>query len=107
MKRRLLFSLSALAGAGLATLVLQTGMLSGAIAASSETYRQIGLFGDVYDKVRTGYVEPPTEAKLIEGVTRPPPPELAFWPTTSSPRSTASPCRARPSIRPWTRCAAP
>src|SRR3954469_21748080 len=67
MKRRLLFSLSALAGAGLATLVLQTGMLSGAIAASSETYRQISLFGDVYDKVRTGYVEPPTEAKLIEG----------------------------------------
>src|SRR3954471_1335227 len=67
MKRRLLFSLSALAGAGLATLVLQTGMLSGAIAASSETYRQLGLFGDVYDKVRTGYVEPPTEAKLIEG----------------------------------------
>src|SRR5215216_3251304 len=67
MKRRLLFSLSALAGAGLATLVSQTGMLPGAIAASSETYRQLGLFGDVYDKVRTGYVEPPTEAKLIEG----------------------------------------
>src|SRR4051812_21908561 len=67
MKRQLLFSLSALAGAGLATLVSQTGMLSGAIAASSETYRQLGLFGDVYDKVRTGYVEPPTEAKLIEG----------------------------------------
>src|SRR3954468_21669136 len=158
MKRRLLFSLSALAGAGLATLVLQTGMLPGAIAASSETYRQLGLFGDVYDRVRTGYVEPPNEAKLIEGaingmltsldphssylspnefkemqtqtrgefgglgievtleegasrswlrLTRPPPPERAFWPTTSSPRSTASPCRARPSIRPWTRCAAP
>src|SRR3954465_3560218 len=67
MKRRLLFSLSALAGAGLAPPALQTGMLSGAIAASSETYRQLSLFGDVYDKVRTGYVEPPTEAKLIEG----------------------------------------
>src|SRR3954449_4355039 len=67
MKRRLLFSLSALAGAGLATLVSQTGMLPGAIAASSETYRQLNIFGDVYDKVRTGYVEPPTEAKLIEG----------------------------------------
>src|SRR3954449_12307539 len=67
MKRRLLFSLSALAGAGLATLVSQTGMLSGAIAASSETYRQLGLFGDVFEKVRTDYVEPPTEAKLIEG----------------------------------------
>src|SRR5215213_2624853 len=67
MKRRLLFSLSALAGAGLAALVSQTGMLPGAIAASSETYRQLNIFGDVYDKVRTGYVEPPTEAKLIEG----------------------------------------
>src|SRR4051794_25045533 len=67
MKRRLLFSLSALAGAGLATLVSQTGILPGAIAASSETYRQLNIFGDVYDKVRTGYVEPPTEAKLIEG----------------------------------------
>src|SRR3954452_1463301 len=67
MKRRLLFSLSALAGAGLATLVLQTGMLSGAIAASSETYRQLGLFGDVFEKVRTDYVERPDEAKLIEG----------------------------------------
>src|SRR3954468_17254626 len=158
MKRRLLFSLSALAGAGLATLVLQTGMLPGAIAASSETYRQLGLFGDVYDKVRTGYVEPPTEAKLIEGaingmltsldphssylspnefkemqtqtrgefgglgievtveegvikvvapIDETPPPELASWPTTPSPRSTASPCRARPSTKPWTRCAAP
>src|SRR3954447_23845563 len=61
MKRRLLFSLSALAGAGLATLVSQTGILPGAIAASSETYRQLGLFGDVYDKVRTGYVEAPTD----------------------------------------------
>src|SRR5215203_674055 len=67
MKRRLLFSLSALAGAGLATLVLQTGMLPGAIAASSETYRQLNIFGDVFDMVLTGYVEPPTEAKLIEG----------------------------------------
>src|SRR3954465_13205674 len=67
MKRRLLFSLSALAGAGLATLVSQTGILPGAIAASSETYRQLNIFGDVYDKVRTGYVEQPTEAKLIEG----------------------------------------
>src|SRR5829696_4801378 len=67
MKRRLLFSLSALAGAGLAALVSQTGMLPGAIAASSETYRQLNIFGDVFDRVRTGYVEPPTEAKLIEG----------------------------------------
>src|SRR5215210_6741854 len=67
MKWRLLFSLSALAGAGLATLVLQTGMLPGAIAASSETYRQLNIFGDVFEKVRSDYVEAPNEAKLIEG----------------------------------------
>src|SRR3954468_12774958 len=67
MKRQLLFSLSALAGAGLVTIVSQTGVLPGAIAASSEIYRQLSLFGDAYDKVRTGYVEPANEAKLIEG----------------------------------------
>jgi len=67
MKRRLLFSLGTLAGAGLAALVAQTGVLSRAAAAPSETYRQLGLFGDVFDKVRTDYVEPPNEAKLIEG----------------------------------------
>ena len=67
MKQRLLFSLGALAGAGLATLVLQTDVLSRAAAAPSEMYRQLGLFGDVFDKVRTDYVEPPNEAKLIEG----------------------------------------
>src|SRR5215204_6237675 len=67
MKRRLLFSLSALAGAGLVTLVSQTVVLPGADAASSETYRQLNIFGDVYGKVRSDYVEPPTEAKLIEG----------------------------------------
>src|SRR5215204_4191959 len=67
MKRRLLFSLSALAGAGLVTLVSQTVVLPGADAASSETYRQLNIFGDVFEKVRSDYVEPPTEAKLIEG----------------------------------------
>src|SRR3954454_7646161 len=67
MKRRLLFSLGALAGAGLATLVSQTDVLPGAVAASSETYRQLNLFGDVFDKVRSDYVEAPNEAKLIEG----------------------------------------
>src|SRR5215211_6240458 len=67
MKRRLLFSLGALAGVGLATLVSQTDVLPGAVAASSETYRQLSLFGDLFEKVRTDYVEPPSEAKLIEG----------------------------------------
>src|SRR5829696_713054 len=67
MKRQLLFSLGALAGAGLVTLVSQSVVLPDADAASSETSRQLKLFGDVFDKVRTDYVEPPNEAKLIEG----------------------------------------
>src|SRR5215217_5654767 len=67
MNRRLLFSLGTLAGAGLAALVSQTDVFPGAVAASSETYRQLSLFGDVFDKVRTDYVEPPNGAKLIEG----------------------------------------
>ena len=43
-------------------------LLSGtsAVAASAETYRQLSLFGDVFEKIRTDYVEKPEEAKLIE-----------------------------------------
>jgi len=67
MKRRLLFSLGTLAGAGLAMLVSQSDVLPGAGAVSSETYRQLSLFGDVFEKVRTDYVERPDETKLIEG----------------------------------------
>ena len=67
MKRRFLFSVGVLTGAGLATLVSQTEILPSAVAASSGTFRQLSLFGDVFEKVRTGYVEPPNQAKLIEG----------------------------------------
>src|SRR5829696_3800615 len=67
MKRWLLFSLGTLAGAGLVTLVSQTNVLPGAGAASSETSRQLKLFGNVFEKVRTDYVERPDETKLIEG----------------------------------------
>jgi carboxyl-terminal processing protease len=49
-------------------MVSQTNLLSStsAIAASAETYRQLSLFGDVFEKVRTDYVERPDEAKLVE-----------------------------------------
>ena len=39
---------------------------SNAIAAAGETYRQLNLFGDVFEKVRSDYVEKPDEQKLIE-----------------------------------------
>src|SRR3954464_15188167 len=66
MKGWLLFSLSALTGATLATLVPED-VLPSAVAASSGTFQQLGLFSYVFDRLRTNYVEPPNEAKLIEG----------------------------------------
>src|SRR4051794_253177 len=66
MKRRFLFCLGTLLGSSLATFVSQTELLPHASAASSETYRQLSLFGDVFEKVRTNYVERPDKSKLIE-----------------------------------------
>ncbi len=37
-----------------------------AYAAASDTYRQLNLFGAVFDTIRNDYVEKPDEAKLIE-----------------------------------------
>ena len=37
-----------------------------AYAAAADTYRQLNLFGDVFDKVRNDYVEKPDELKMIE-----------------------------------------
>ncbi len=37
-----------------------------AYAAVADTYRQLNLFGDVFEKVRNDYVEKPDEAKMIE-----------------------------------------
>src|SRR4030081_1773190 len=35
-------------------------------AAAADTYRQLSLFGDVFERVRTDYVEKPDDGKLIE-----------------------------------------
>tara|TARA_Y100001934_G_scaffold235849_1_gene286943 strand:- start:28699 stop:29928 length:1230 start_codon:yes stop_codon:yes gene_type:complete len=39
-------------------------------AASSETYRQLNLFGDVFERVRAEYVEAVTDEELIEAAIR-------------------------------------
>jgi carboxyl-terminal processing protease len=39
---------------------------SSATAAATGTYRQLSLFGDVFERVRTGYVEKPDDSKLLE-----------------------------------------
>ncbi|MET0605316.1 MAG: S41 family peptidase [Beijerinckiaceae bacterium] len=68
MRKIALLMAGAALGAGVVTLGTQTRLLSGtsAVAASSETYRQLSLFGDVFERIRSDYVEKPDEAKLIE-----------------------------------------
>lgn len=39
---------------------------SAAQAASSDTYRQLNLFGDVFERIRKDYVEPVDDKKMIE-----------------------------------------
>src|SRR3954468_10191904 len=68
MRKLSLLILGAVVGAGSATMVSQSHLMSStsAFAASADVYRQLSLFGDVFEKVRTDYVEKPDEAKLIE-----------------------------------------
>src|SRR5690606_2595857 len=39
---------------------------STANAAGSETYRQLAIFGDIFERVRAQYVTPPDDKKLVE-----------------------------------------
>ena len=55
-----------LAGLAAGTAVLNLTRSHSAIAASSEIYRQLDLFGDVLERVRSDYVEKPEDTKLIE-----------------------------------------
>ena len=55
-------------GATAATTLSQVPVRMGseAIAAASDTYRQLNLFGDVFERVRSDYVEVPDDAALVE-----------------------------------------
>src|SRR6202167_1753505 len=69
MRKTSLMILGAVAGAGLTLLATQPHTVfvgSSAKAASSDTYRQLNLFGDVFERVRADYVEKPDDTKLIE-----------------------------------------
>jgi carboxyl-terminal processing protease len=61
--------LGALAGAAVTVIAIQQPvMLAGAIAKAppSATYRELNLFGDIFERVRSHYVEKPDDSKLIE-----------------------------------------
>jgi carboxyl-terminal processing protease len=65
--RKIPVFLSGVALGALALVALDEVKISAsANAAASDTYRRLTLFGDVFDKIRSDYVDKPDEAKLIE-----------------------------------------
>jgi carboxyl-terminal processing protease len=69
MRKTSMVLLSAATGAALTLFVTQPRavlMGSTARAATSDTYRQLNLFGDVFERVRSDYVEKPDDSKLVE-----------------------------------------
>jgi len=68
MRKVLPLLLGTVLGAGLVTLATKTQVFpeGTARAAASDTYRNLNLFGDVFEKIRSDYVEKPDEQKLVE-----------------------------------------
>src|SRR6266480_1566427 len=70
MRKTSLILLGAAAGVAAALVATQPRILfDGAraqAAAADNTYRQLSLFGDVFERVRADYVEKPDDGKLIE-----------------------------------------
>jgi carboxyl-terminal processing protease len=62
--------LGAVIGAGVTVLAIQppSALVAAAkAAASTDTFSQLNLFGDVFERIKAGYVEKPDDAKLVEG----------------------------------------
>ncbi len=69
MRKTSLILLGAATGAAITLLATQPKLLlvgASAKAAAADTYRQLNLFGDVFERVRADYVEKPDDGKLIE-----------------------------------------
>jgi carboxyl-terminal processing protease len=69
MRKTSLVFLGALLGVVATLLLTQPHTLlmgSAARAAASDTYQELNLFGDVFERVRADYVEKPDDGKLVE-----------------------------------------
>ncbi len=68
MRKVLPILFGAVLGAWLVLIATQTQILpeGTANAAASDTYRNLNLFGDVFEKIRSDYVEKPDDQKLVE-----------------------------------------
>jgi carboxyl-terminal processing protease len=69
IRKTSLILLGATAGAAIALLATQSHVIfaaTNAMAGVEDTYRQLNLFGDVFERVRADYVDKPDDSKLIE-----------------------------------------
>ncbi len=68
MRKTSLVLLGVVMGASAVSLGSHTQFLQGgsAVAAAADVYRSLNLFGDVFEKVRTDYVEKPDDKKMVE-----------------------------------------
>src|SRR5271168_930555 len=70
MRKTSLVLLGAVAGAALTLMAVQPSRLlvatSASAAGAADTYRQLNLFGDIFERVRADYVEKPEDSKLVE-----------------------------------------
>ncbi|MFC7053382.1 S41 family peptidase [Hansschlegelia quercus] len=69
MRKVSLVLIGAVVGASAAGMALQPRSFFGSVAeaaGAADTYRQLNLFGDVFERVRADYVEKPDDAKLVE-----------------------------------------
>lgn len=70
MRKNSVFFLGAVAGTCLTLLVSgprgELLIAAAKAAASADTYSQLNLLGDVFERVRTDYVEKPDDSKLVE-----------------------------------------
>src|SRR3978361_2448369 len=69
MRKNITFLLGTATGVCMTLLVAGPQQLATAAKAAVEsgTYSKLNLFGDVFERVRTDYVEKPDDSKLMEG----------------------------------------
>ncbi len=73
MRKNALFFLGAASGICLTLLVTGAGpqgaqwVAAAKAAASTDTYAQLNLFGEVFERIKADYVEKPDDSKLVEG----------------------------------------
>jgi carboxyl-terminal processing protease len=66
MRKASLLMVGAFLGATAVGIAQNPHLMGAAVAANADTYRQLNLFGDVFERIRAEYVEKPDDVKLIE-----------------------------------------